>query len=326
MLTRRKILAAAALSSLAPGLSPKRAFAQPTEKLARVVVGFPAGGSTDVIARLIAEKLTGYASNVVIENRAGAGSRLAVEYVKSADPDGNTILFTPDFPLTLYPHLFKSLNYAPLSDFAAVAPVSRSSLVLSIGPLVPNNVTTMAEFLDWCRANPTKASYATSGAGGVPHLTGIMVSNAAKVDIHPVHYKGGAPALTDLVGGHIAASINPIDNALAYIKAGSIRPLAITGARRSHFAAKVPTMKEAGFEIVIEPWLGFFVPARTPPDRVKVLSKAIYSATHSPEVIEKLNSMGVETFNQDTEEFKNTLRTDTEGWRQLVKISRISAE
>ena len=190
---------------------PRAARAQAINKLVRVIVGFPAGGGTDVTARVLAEALQGaYASSIIVEDKPGASARLAVEYVKNAPPDGSVMLFTPDFPMTLYPHSFKSLNYDPIKDFIAVSPAAKGMLTFVIGPEVSGDVKTLAGFIQWCKANPDKASYATTSAGATPHFTGVMFANEAGIAMTPVHYRGGAPAIQDLVGGHVPASVNPV--------------------------------------------------------------------------------------------------------------------
>src|SRR5215471_10246293 len=197
MLSRRTVLASSAVL-LSAGLMPY-ARAEVLKKSAQIIVGFPAGGGTDVIARILAERLRGpYSSAVIVENKPGAAARISVEYVKSAEPDGSVMLFTPDFPITVYPHSFKALSYDPVRDFTAVSPAAKSMLAYNVGPAVPESVKTLAEFAQWCKANPGKASYATTAAGGTPHFVGMMLANAAGVAMTPVHYRGGAPALQDL--------------------------------------------------------------------------------------------------------------------------------
>ena len=194
MLTRRRLMisllaAAASATAVAP------ACGQVTSKPVRLVVGFPAGGGTDVIARLLAEKLRGaYAPTAIVENKPGAGARVSVDFVKRSEPDGTTMLFTPDFPITVYPHSFRQLSYDPLRDLIPVAPTAKSALAFNIGPAVPANVKSLAGFVAWCKANPEKAAYATTSAGGTPHFVGVMLSASAGVPMQPVHYRGGAPA------------------------------------------------------------------------------------------------------------------------------------
>src|SRR5262249_27737376 len=176
MLNRRDLIAGSAATLLAT-----QAHAQAIKKPVHMMVGFPAGGGTDVTARVLAETLRGaYASTVIVENKPGASARIAVEYVKNADPDGTVMLYTPDFPMTLYPHSFKSLNYDPLKDFTPVAPVTLSMLSFVVGPAVPASVKTLTDFVGWCKTNSDKASYATTSAGATPHFVGVMLSSEAK--------------------------------------------------------------------------------------------------------------------------------------------------
>ena len=166
MLNRRHLLAASATGLFAAGLA-RSALAQTVKKPVHVIVGFPAGGGTDVTARVLAEALRGgFASTVLVENKPGASARIAVEYVKNAEPDGSVMLFTPDFPMTLYPHSFKSLSYDPLIDFTPVGPATNSMLSYNVGPAVPASVKSLGDYVQWCKANPDKASFGTTSAGG----------------------------------------------------------------------------------------------------------------------------------------------------------------
>ncbi len=328
MPTRRHVLAASAAGLLcaAASLVP-RALAQAIKKPAHIIVGFPAGGGTDVIARILADRLRGsYASTVLVENKPGAAARIAVEYVKNAEPDGSVMLFTPDFPITVYPHSFRSLNYDPLHDFTAVSPAAKSMLTYNIGPAVPEGVRTLAEFVQWCKANPAKAAYATTAAGGTPHFVGMMLANEAGVAMIPVHYRGGAPALQDLIGGHVPASVNPISESMSLAKAGTIRILAVTGSRRSPFLPDVPTMREAGYNVVVESWLGVFVPAKTPMDVVNALSAAMAEAVNSSQMIENLAKVGNTSAFQTPAQFAATVKADIARWAPVVKASGFVAQ
>ena len=328
MLTRRHVLAASTLGivSAATSVLP-RARAQAIKKPVHIIVGFPAGGGTDVIARILADRLRGpYASAVLVENKPGAAARIAVEYVKNAEPDGSVMLFTPDFPITVYPHSFRSLNYDPLRDFTPVATTTKSMLTYNIGPAVPDSVKTLAEFVQWCKANPGKASYATTAAGGTPHFVGMMLASAAGIPMTPVHYRGGAPALQDLIGGHVPAGINPISEILSFARTGTVRVLAVTGSKRSAFLPDVPTMSEAGFNVVINSWLGVLVPAKTPADIVNALSSAISEAVKSPQMIESLAKVGNKPGFQTPAEFAATVKADIARWGPVVKASGFLAE
>ena len=322
MPTRRQLLAASAAALAAgTGLVP-RARAQAVSKPVRIIVGFPAGGGTDMIARLLAERLRGpYASTVLVENKPGASARLAAEYVKSAEPDGSVLLFTPDFTMTIYPHSFRSLSYDPVRDFTAIAPAARSMLTYCIGPAVPQSVKTLADFVAWCKANPAKASYATTSAGGTPHFVGMMLANEAHVPMTAVHYRGGAPALQDLLGGHVPVSINPISETLSFARAGSVRVLAVTGSKRSAFLPDVPTMREAGYNVVSDSWLGLLAPAKMLAATVNALSAAVGEAVKSPQMVESLAKLGNEPTFQTPGEFAETVKADITRWGPIVKAS-----
>lgn len=324
-LRRRLIIAAAAAAGM-PLSFP--ILAQTTVKNVRVIVPFPAGGGTDVLARLIAEKLRGnYAPAVIVENRVGASGRTGVEAVKNAEPDGTTLLFTPDFLMTVYPHSFKRLSYDPLKDLVPIAIVASSGLALAAGPALPAEVKTVQEYLAWAKASPKQASYATTAAGGTPHFVGVMLSQASSVELTPVHYKGGGPALQDLIGGQIPVSVNPIGELLPQLKSGKVRVLAVTSAKRSRFLPEAPTMTESGFpSIVLSPWLGFFAPARTPADVVKRLSNGINDAVQSGDTQQSLLKFGMESAAATPVGFAEIVRRDIEKWRPIVKASGFTAE
>jgi tripartite-type tricarboxylate transporter receptor subunit TctC len=322
MQTRRRLLAQMLAGAGAASVGRMATSAEDVKRVVRLVVGFPAGGGTDVIARLVAERVhVPFASSVIVENRPGAAARASVDYVKNAEPDGGTLLFTPDFPITLYPHSFRSLSYDPLRDLVPIAPAAKSMLSYSVGPAVPASVTSLTSFVKWCRDNPKSANYATTAAGGTPHFVGVMFANAAGIPMTPVHYRGGAPALQDLIGGHVPASINPISETMTQAQAGGIRILAVTGAERSRFLPGVPTMREQGFDVVVEPWLGFFAPARTPAETVRTLSDAIGEVAGSRDFVESLAKFGNEPAVQKSDAFAATVRADLERWGSVVKAS-----
>ena len=304
------------------------AWGQTIAKPVRVIVPFPAGGGTDVLARIVAEKLRGgYAAAVIVENRVGASGRTGVEAVKNAEPDGATLLFTPDFLMTVYPHSFRKLSYDPRADFAPVAIVARSQLALAAGPALPKNVRGVRDYVEWVRANPKNGFFATTSGGGTPHFVGVMLAKAAGVALSPVHYKGGAPALQDLLGGQIPVSINPVGELLPHFKSGKIRVLATTGIERSEFLPEVPTMAEAGYpDVVVQSWLGFLAPARTSPDTVSKLADAIIAAAASDDAIESMRKFGMRAQTSGPSAFGATLRADLERWGPIVKASGFTAE
>lgn len=323
MLNRRHMMAGAAAGIFTAQTGVlSRAVAQAVKRPVHITVGFPAGGGTDVTARVFAEALRGaYASTVLVENKPGASARIAVEYVKNAEPDGSVMLFTPDFPMTLYPHSFKTLSYDPLKDFTPVGPATTSMLSYNVGPAVAASVKTLADYVQWCKANPDKASYGTTSAGATPHFAGVMLANEAKVALNPVHYRGGAPAMQDVVGGHIPMSVNPISESMPLHQAGSLRILAVTGAKRSQFLPDVPTAKESGYNVVVETWLGVFLPAKMPEDIVRALSSAMGEASRSAAIKENLAKFASEPTFQTPAQFAETIKNDLKRWGPVVKAS-----
>src|SRR5262245_53271261 len=309
MRTRRHFLASSAALAASGLCAP--APAQVLRKPVQIIVGFPAGGGTDVIARILAERLRGpYAGTVLVENKPGAAARISVEYVKSAEPDGSVMLFTPDFPITVYPHSFRALSYDPLRDLIAVGPTTKSQLTYNIGPMVPAEAKTLADFLPWSKANPDKALYATTSAGGTPHFVGMMLASAGGVKMTPLHYRCGATALQDPIAGHVPSGVNPGSESLPFARSGAIRVLAVTGGKRSPFLPDAPTMRERGYDVVVDSWLGVFVPAKTPPEVVSALSGALHDAVKSKEMLQSLAKVGNEPTFQTPVEFAKTVKAD----------------
>jgi tripartite-type tricarboxylate transporter receptor subunit TctC len=325
MLSRRRFVAAAAAgASIA---APRRAHSQVVGKLTRMIVGFAPGGSSDVTARLLVEQMRGYASTLIIDNRPGAGGRIAVETAKAGAPDGSVLLLSPASMIVLYPHLYKPLGYDPVQDLIAVTTVCAFPFVLSVGPLVPRDVTTLADFIQWCKANPKLASYGTSGAGSMLHFAGMMLARAANFDFTHVPYKGASPALQDLLGGQVASTVGVLGIALPHIQAGNLRALAMTGATRSSFLPDVPTLTEAGFSgLEITEWQGLFVPARTPPTVVHALNRSVRDALDTAEVKAGLIKLSFEAGGNSPEQFADIVKADIARWEPIVKASGFTPE
>ena len=327
MLKRRTLLFGAATGFFAGRSSRLYADDHTIKQTARVIVPFPAGGGTDVLARIFAEELKGrYATTTVVENCTGGAGRIAVEYVKNADPDGSVILFTTDFVLTVYPHSFRSLSYDPIRDFTPVVPLAKSALVFCIGPAVPNDVYSLSGFIEWCRSNPDKSIYASTSAGGTPHFTGLLLSQKSGVSLTPVHYKGGAPALQDLIAGHVSSSINPVGEVLPFAAADRYRALAVTAPQRSNLLPDAPTMRESGYDIVVEPWLGVLTPAKTPTTNVSAINLVGKDMFGAPAIAQKVAALGNEPAYQTSAEFAATIKADIERWGPIVKASGFVAD
>lgn len=326
--SRRRLVNASVMTlvSAAAGFAPG-AFAQTLQKPARIIVGFPPGGGTDNVARLIADRIRGvYAPSVFVDNRPGAGARIALEHTKNAESDGSAIALSGGSMMFIYPHIYKKLPYNPLADFVPVTRVCKFVFGVSVGPAVPDSVKTLADLVRWLKANPKQASYGTAGAGSLPHFVGVLLGRAAGVEMTHVAFKGGAAAIQDVMGGQIPIAINLLGEPLPYVKSGRLRILATTGAKRSGVFPEAPTFKESGFNVEAEEWFGMFVPAKTSAETVAKLNASIREALKSKEVIEGFAKFGFEPASDSPAEFAKLVRSDYEAWAPIVKSTGFTAE
>jgi tripartite-type tricarboxylate transporter receptor subunit TctC len=286
---------------------------------ARILTGFPAGGTLDVVARRVADKLRGsYAKTVIVENRAGAGGRLAVDELRRATPDGSTLLITPAAMITLYPHLYAKLPYG-LDDVSPVCGATQVVFGIAVGPAVPATVRTLREFLAWAKANPTQASYGSPGAGSPPHYVGALLERETGLDMNHVPYRGTVPGVQDLLGGQIASFIGPIGDYLPHLASGRLRVLATTGPKRSRFLPEVPTVVELGLKALEQvEWYGFFLPSKAAPERVQRAQAALRSALSAPDMAEALAPHGLEMFPVSADELARAVREEHKAWAPIV--------
>ena len=291
----------------------------------RIIYPFPGGGSGDTLARLIAERL-GIALErpVIVEPRAGAGGRLGVQAVKASEPDGNTLLVTPIAPMAVYQSVYSTLDYDPVKDFAPVTQVATFEFGICIDPKIP--ASNLSELVAWLKANPAKANFATPGAGTLPHFFGLMFASAAGVPLQHIAYKGGVPALTDLMGGQIPIVLLSTNELTELHKAGRIRVLATSGAQRSTFLPDIPTFKQSGYDIEGYGWWGFFAPAGTPAATVSRLSGAIAGIVQQEDVKARLAQIGLKPTGTQPEEFARIQREDIARWAAPIKASGYKAE
>jgi tripartite-type tricarboxylate transporter receptor subunit TctC len=321
--SRRRFL----LGAVAAAFVPTAVFAQERVRQLTVVVGFPPGGATDILARLVADGMRGtYAQTVVVDNKPGAAGRIAVEYVKNAKNDGSVLLFTPAFPMLISPHVYPKLGYDTLRDFVPVGIGARSMLCLAVGPAVPASVRTIPAFIEWARANPAKASFGAP-SGSSQHFAGQTFARAAGIKLDQIPYKGGAPAMTDLIGGHLPVNVSPVAEALPHHQAGTIRILAVTGARRSRFLPEVPSMVELGYkDVLFQDWLGLFAPAGTPADVAARMNSAAAAALKSEAGVAGLGRLGMELDLATPEAFAQMVKADWEHYRRVVQASGFKPE
>ena len=320
MPSRRRFVALATAAA-APALGFFPAFGQTNVigRNARIMVGFPAGSSPDLVARLVAENLNGYAPSLIVDNRPGAGGRLALEALKGAERDGSAMALTPGDQVALFPHVYAKLGYDALRDFTPVSTVCTVQFLLTVGSLVPTDVKTVADFVSWCRANPKLASYGSPGEGTRPHFMAASLARTAGVPMTHVPYKGGPPVVQDLLAGQIAAALNVVSNVLPHVEAGRLRALATTAPKRSAILPDVPTAREAGYPAMegVE-WFGLFVPIGTPNEIVSGLNSSIRKSLESDALRLSFAKQAFDIAGCSPAELTEIIKSDREMWRTTV--------
>lgn len=327
MTTRRaftqSLLGSAALSAF--GL-PLAAHAQASLDMAKILVGFPPGGTTDALSRRVADKLRGsYASNVIVENKPGAGAQIAISALKAAPADGSTLLLTPSSMLSVYPFTYSKLPYT-LDDLAPVSVACFFSHGFGVGPAVPASVKTIKDFVAWAKANPDRANFASPAAGSIPHLTAALFNKLSKADLQHVPYKGSAPGIQDLLGGQVSSMCSPVGDYLPHLKSGRLRLLATSGPQRSPFTPDVPTFKEQGIDISVREWYGFFLPAKASPEVRRRAAAYLQPALASKDLIDSMAQVGMEVQSSTPDQLAAWLKADADQWRGIVKEIGFSAD
>jgi tripartite-type tricarboxylate transporter receptor subunit TctC len=320
MTTRREFVKiSSALTALGATGLPLGAQAQNLE-LAKILCGFPAGGTSDAMSRRLADKLRGnYASNVVVENKPGAGGQIAISTLKDSPADGSTLLLTPSSMLSIYPYVYKSLPYKPLEDVQPVSLACYFNHAFGVGPAVPQSVKTIKEFLAWAKDNPGKANYGSPGAGSMPHLIVALLNKLTGNDLKHIPYRGSAPGIQDLLGGQISAMSSPVGDYLPYLKSGRLRILAISGLNRSPFVPDVATYRQQGYPITVREWYGVFLPGKAKPETVRRAAAYMQPALAQQDLITSMAQVGLEVQSSAPQVLGDLLRSDAEEWRRLIK-------
>jgi tripartite-type tricarboxylate transporter receptor subunit TctC len=326
-----KSLSAGAALATFGGIASRSAFAQgsgPLEQV-RILYGFPAGSAGDSVARRVAEKIgnTSYTKNMgVVENKPGAGGRIALENLRNSVGDGSVIVLSQVSAFSIYPHIYSKLPYQA-KDFE---PISIGAIMhhgLAVGPAVPAEVKTLKDFLAWCKNNPDKASFGSPGAGTQPHLLGALLGLRSGIKLSHVPYRGTAPAVSDLAGGQIAAVMGPSGDFLSYYKAGKLRVLGTSGPQRNPYLPNVPTFAEQGFnDLTAEEWFGFYANAKTPLDVRQRAHAAIVTALKSDALKESVGVVGLIATSSTPEEMARSQQAEFERWGPLVKQIGFTAE
>lgn len=285
MKRRTTLISGAMLMALA-GLAALPAQAQAIEGPLRIVVGYAPGGSSDRVARIVGEKLQGKLGiAVIVENKTGAGGRLAAQQVKATPAGQSVLMLANPAVMVVAPLVFKDSGYDPERDFTAVSQVNDYEFGLAVSQAVP--VRELSHLLAWLRANPEKANFGVPATGSLPHFFALMTGEKANVQAQVVGYRGSGPLLTDLIGGQVPVAFDTLDTLLPQFEAGKLRILATSGAKRSPWSPKVPTFKEAGLDLVATGWNTFFAPATMPKDKVERLATAIREVMQDPDTQRK---------------------------------------
>ncbi len=312
------------LTGVALAAAALAAQAFPTKPVT-IVVPFSPGGATDIMSRVLAERLNKRLGQpVIVENRPGGGTMIASEHVARAAPDGHTLLLAAS-SLGIAPSLYAKVNYDPIKDFTPVSQVASVVHVLVVHPSMP--VKNVGELVTWLKANPTKGNYGSVGAGTSTHLEAELFNSVAGVQMQHIPYKGSAPALTDMVGGQLQVMFDAYASSGPFIKDGKVRLLAVTTAQRSKSLPDTPTVAESGlpgYEAM--PWLGLVAPAKTPPAVVNKLYAELHEVLKEPEVQTRFRSLGLDIIGSKPEEFSTFLRGDIVKWAKVIKDSGAKAD
>lgn len=312
---------AAAVAALA--LAAGAAFAQDKPPL-RILVGFPPGGSADILARMIGDAVRDDFSTVTVENRPGAGGRIALTAVKNAKPDGQTVIVLPSGPMVLFPHVYKKLDYDPVKDFTPVSRIADFQFGVVSGPAT--GAKDVAEMLAKAKADPKGATYGSPGLGTLPHFMGVLLEQSSGVPFTHVPFQGGAPANTALLGGHIGYKFDVVSETAELHRTGKVRIIAVTGDKRDPQVPEVPTLKESGVNMVATAWFAMYGPAGLPPQVLAKLEKAVAGAVKKPEMKEKFLKLGYDPIGSTSAELAAAQRADLARWEKPIKATGVSLD
>jgi len=291
------------------------------DKTLKFVLGYPPGASSDLLTRLLADKMRpALGMHTIVENRTGAGGIVGTESVKNSPPDGATILLTPLAPMVAFPHSHgAAVRYDPFKDFAPVAHICDFQLALVVNAELPAN--NVAEYIALVKRDPKAGDYASAAAGSLPHYLGVMFAKAAGLNMTHVPYRGTGPALQALVGGEVKAAMFVLADALTTVRSGKARLLAVAGAKRTSMAPDVPTFKELGYDLEASAWYALFAPAGTPRDLIEKYAKAAIDVVRSPDMKQRLEQMGLEPTGLPPADLARILRSDYDKWGPVIKAS-----
>ena len=303
------------------------AHAQPyPSKPSRIIVGFTAGGPSDIVARIVAQQLTErMGQSFIVENRVGATGTIGAELVAKAPPDGYALYLASQTTHAVAPYMYAKIGYDPLKDFATVVRVVHNPLLMVVNPSFP--VTSIKELIALAKARPGQINFATGGIGSSPHMSMELFKSMTRIDMVPIHYKGDGAAIIDVIGGQVPMLTSSMSALMPYVKSGKMRGIAVTSMKRSTVAPEFPTIAEsglAGFEVIT--WFGILAPAATPKEIVNRLNNEIVAAVSLPNVREQLTKMGFEIVANTPEQYAVFLREENVKWGKVVKDLGLRAD
>lgn len=292
----------------------------------KLIVGYAPGGSADITARLISDKLRiELGQPVIVENRPGAGGNIGAEAVVRAAPDGYTLLLASAAQIVVNPSLYKNLPFDPLKDLAPITQLQTDHNLMVVTPGIP--AKDLKQFIAYAKSKPTGVTFASPGGGTPAHLAGELMNQMAGLTMQHVPYKGSGPALNDLLAGHVTMAIDNMPALLPQVKAGKLRAIAVASPQRAAAAPDIPTMGEAGVPgYTVSAWKGLMAPAETPPAIIERLHAAAAKVLADPEIRHRMTSMGAEPVGDTPEHFAQTLRTESAHWAKLVKSTGATLE
>lgn len=316
--TRRRFIAGLAATALPLN------HAMANDRLPGVVkllAGFPAGGAIDVVARRIGEFVRGVAADaVVVENKTGAGGRIAIDTLRNGPADGSQWLVTPGSMIVIYPHVYSRLRYDPVKDLLPVVQIATVPLALAVGPAVPPEVDDLKAFVAWLKANPSATIVGSPAAGNITHFLTYLVEKSCGLKLQHVPYRGSAPAIADLLGGQIPAVINPITDMLPHLAGGKLRVLGVTAKERSSFVPEVRTFAEQGMpEVLGSEWIAMFAKPGTPAPLVDRMSTVVRAALRTPAVKESFAKLALVPAELDGGALAGKIRSELAGWREVSR-------
>jgi tripartite-type tricarboxylate transporter receptor subunit TctC len=310
-------IAGAGLASAWPVLAQDR-----LPSVTRLVAGFPAGGAIDAVSRRLADFLRGVvAETVIVDNKPGAGGRIAIDAIRNGTADGSQWLVTPGSMLVIYPHVYRKLSYDPVRDLLPVTQIANVPLALAVGPAVPASVVDVKSYVAWIKTSAANTNIGTPAAGNITHFLAFLLGSASGVRLQYIPFRGSAPAIQDLLGGQIPAVINPLTEMLPHLHTGKMRVLGVTSRQRSGFVPQVRTFIEQGYPTVVgSEWVGLFAHTGTAPGQVERMATGVRAALRTPTVREALEKLALEPADETGPQLARRITGEIAGWREVSRV------